>query len=382
MIYLDNAATSCRKPETVYTAVDHALRNCSGNPGRSGHALSLEAGKIVLQARLRCAALFGVASAKNICFGSNATEALNLAIHGIVKPGAHVITSALEHNSVARPLEFLKRYGVDVTVLPASLQEGVSAEAVASAIRPNTSLVVMTHISNVTGTVNDIAKIGHVCKEAGIPFLVDAAQSAGNHKIDVQEMNIDLLAFPGHKGLLGPQGTGGLYVNEDILLDPLKQGGTGSLSESLMQPEEVPDRYESGTLNVPGLAGLAAGIEFVLNTGIDAIAEKEHMLTAKLIHGLLGIPGVRLYGPDAETDRGAVVSITIDGIAPQEVALILDSAFSVAVRAGLHCSPYAHKAIGTLQSGGTVRISPNYFSSEEEIDTCLEGIEAIASGGI
>ena len=380
MIYLDNAATSCKKPEAVYRAADAALRTCSGNPGRSGHALSLAAGRVVEQARLSCARLLGAARAEEICFGSNATDALNLAIHGLVRPGSHVITSALEHNSVARPLHALRRQGVEVTVLPTSEQTGVRPEDVAAAIRKDTALVVLTHCSNVTGTLNDVAAVGAVCRAAGVPFLVDAAQSAGNRPIDVQKLNIDLLAFPGHKSLLGPQGTGGLYVRGGLTLEPLKQGGTGSFSELLDQPEHGPSRYESGTLNVPGLAGLSAAIDFLQETGVETVCARERQLTQRLLTGLWQIPGVRCFGPEPGAERGAVVSITIVGTEPQEAAMLLDSAFGIAVRAGLHCAPLAHRLLGTLEQGGTIRLSPNYFTTDEEIDRSLEAVEAIAKG--
>ena len=378
MIYLDNAATSGKKPESVYSAVNDALMNHCGNPGRGGHRIARSAGAIVENARMKCAELFGAADVDEISFTCNCTEALNLAIHGLLKPGDHVITSSMEHNSVARPLEYLRKRGVEITVLPAAIDSGVDPEDVRKALRKNTALAAVTHISNVTGTVYDIRTIGAVCKENGIRFMVDAAQSAGNTPIDVQGMNIDILAFPGHKSLLGPQGTGGLYINKSIRIEPLKQGGTGSVSESLEQPETVPDRYESGTLNVPGIAGLAAGVEFILKTGIEIIHKKESGLTEKLIRGLSEIPGITVYAPAAGKSRGAVVSATIDGIEPQELALLLDSEFDIAVRAGLHCAAYTHRALETDVCGGTVRFSPGYFTTEEDVSKCIEAMALIS----
>ena len=379
MIYLDYAATSGTKPESVYTASDDALRNASGNPGRSGHKVSLKAGDIVAQARLLCCRLFHAENPESIVFCSNATDALNLAIQGSVSKGDHVITSSLEHNSVARPLEHLKDAGVEVTKLKASIETGVDPADVAAAIKENTNLAVFTHISNVTGTINDIAAIGAICREKGVPFLVDASQSAGAINIDVQKMNIDMLAFPGHKCLYGPQGTGCLYIRPGLDIKPLKQGGTGSRSEMLHQPEDRPDKYESGTLNVPGIAGLGAGIEFITDTGIENIHRKDKALTDRLIDGLSKLEGVRIYSP-LEHARGPVVSITIDGYEPQDISIYLDQVFDIATRSGLHCAPDAHDTIGTLGSGGTVRISPGYFTTEDEIDACIESIGIISRG--
>ncbi len=378
MIYLDNAATSNRKPEAVYRAVNDALVNACGNPGRSGHSLSRSAGLIVENARLKCAGLFGASDAREISFAYNCTDALNMAIHGVLKAGNHVITSSLEHNSVARPLEYLKEGGVEVTVLPADMDSGVDPHEVEKAVRENTALVVMNHVSNVTGTVNDIERIGAVCKSSGVLFLVDAAQSAGSFDIDVRKMNIDMLAFPGHKALLGPQGTGGLYVSKGIKLTPLKQGGTGSLSESLAQPETIPDRYESGTLNVAGLAGLAAGMEFITETGLEKIHRHERKLSEYLAAEFAKLPGVTVYAPSDGMDRGAALSVAMEGVEPQELAMLLDSEFDIAVRAGLHCAAYTHRLLGTSDSGGTVRFSPGYFTTEEEVEKCVEAMKLIS----
>lgn len=380
MIYLDNAATSGRKPESVYVAMDSAVRNCSGNPGRSGHAVSLAAGRLVDDARLNCMKLLHAEDASEISFTVNTTAALNTAIYGIAGPDSHIITSSLEHNSVSRPLEHLKSLGAQLSVIQASINTGVDPEAVRQAIQPNTALVVMTHISNVTGTVNDIRSIGEVCRAAGVPFLVDAAQSLGTRPVSVAEDNIDMLAFPGHKSLLGPQGTGGLYVRKGLEIRPLTRGGTGSFSESLEQPGRMPDRLESGTLNVPGLAGLAAGIGFILETGTEAIREKEENLMNMLRNGLGKISGVKLYSPEPGFDTGNVLSFTVDGMDPAEVSMILDSGFGIAVRSGLHCAPYAHRMLGTLETGGTIRVSPNIFTEISEIDTFLGAIEEIAGG--
>ena len=409
-VYLDNAATSFPKPESVYVAVDKAMREACGNPGRSGHKLSLSAGRIVDEARMLCARLFNAQSPETIIFTNNTTTALNIAIKGFLNSGDHVITSSLEHNSVSRPLNHMAPDGINVTKIPTDLFRGLGADDIAAAVQPNTKLVVCTHISNVTGTVNDIASIGSYCREKGIAFLVDAAQSAGVKPIDAQQMKIDMIAFPGHKGLFGPQGTGGLYIRPGLELGTIIQGGTGSVSESLRQPESSPEKYESGTLNTPGLAGLAAGIRFILETGIEQIDKRETHLVNRLIEGICAIDSVSIIGPDAigqgavgqgnigqgnigqcvieqgiigpggAKSRGNVVSVRIESISVPDAAVIMDTAFNIAVRGGLHCASDAHRSAGTLETGGTIRISPNYFNSEADIDYCLAALESCAKG--
>lgn len=379
-VYLDNAATSFPKPESVYVAVDKAMREACGNPGRSGHALSLSAGRIIEEARMLCARLFSAPSPERVIFTCNATAALNIGIKGALQPGDHVVASSLEHNSVARPLRHLEMAGVEVTKIPTSPVDGLGADDVKKALRPNTKLVVCAHISNVTGTVNDIAAIGELCGGSGVLFLVDAAQSAGARPIDAQGMRIDMLAFPGHKGLFGPQGTGGLYIRPGLELKTIAQGGTGSVSESLTQPESMPDKFESGTLNTPGLAGLAAGARFVLETGIEQIQQREEALTNRLMDGIQSIKGARVIGPGPGKGRGNVVSVKFDNISAADAALMMDAAFQVAVRGGLHCAPDAHRSAGTLEGGGTVRVSPNYLNTESDIDVCLAALEACAKG--
>ncbi len=380
MIYLDNAATSGTKPESVYEAVNHALREVSGNPGRSGHKVSLEAGSLVQGTRLGLAQLFHIGNAEQIVFTMNATDALNTAILGTAGPSSHIVTTSMEHNSVARPLFYLESLGAEVTKVRADLSAGVDPEEIRRAIRPDTALVAVNHVSNVTGTVNDIGAIGKICREAGVPFLVDASQSAGALPIDVEEMCIDLLAFPGHKSLLGPQGTGALYIRPGVELLPFRRGGTGSRSELLTQPELMPDKYESGTLNVPGIAGLGAGVRFLLDTGVDAVHAKEEALVLRLIKGLSEMEGVTVYAPREGCPRGSVLSFTVAGQEVQDISMMLDMACNIAVRAGLHCAPDAHRTFGTFDGGGTVRVSPGYFTTEEEIDAFLEGMQMILAG--
>jgi len=377
MIYLDNAATSWPKPECVYEAVNRAMREWGGNPGRSGHKMSLAAGKVLEETRLLLARLFNADNPERIIFTLNATEAINLGLKGILQPGDHLVTGSMEHNSVSRPVEALKEMGITVTKVKTSPLTGINPVDVENAIQENTRMVVLNHASNVTGTLNPIAEIGDICRRHGVVFLVDAAQTAGIVPIDVQKMNISLLAFPGHKGLFGPQGVGGLYIAEDLCLKPLKQGGTGSESKSLLQPLFSPDRYESGTPNMPGIAGLGAGVRFILEQGIDRIRHKEHLLMTKLLSGLHNISRIIVFGPDTPEKRAAVVSIQIKGMDSLEAAMILDQAFEIAVRAGLHCAPDAHRTLGTLENG-TIRISLSYYNSEEEIDILLQAVAAIA----
>jgi cysteine desulfurase family protein len=375
VIYLDNAATTFPKPESVYIAADRAARECGGNPGRGAYALSRSAAGIVENARLTLARLFNVPDYNRIVFTLNCTDALNLAIKGALKPGDHVLISSLEHNSVVRPLEALRTSGVEYERVPTSIADGIDIDAVRRAIRPDTKMLAVTHVSNVSGTVNPIAQLGALCRERGIVFLVDAAQSAGSVPIDVEAANIDLLAFPGHKGLYGLQGTGGLFIREGLELVPLRHGGTGSHSEFPVQPSELPDKYESGTLNVPGLASLAAGIDYLNESGIENIAKHETELVKHLIDGLSQIRNVTIYASDI-----SVVSLNISGIAPTDVAAILDSSFDIAARAGLHCAPDAHRTLGTLELGGTVRLSVGAFNNSSEIDAVLRAIDEISIG--
>jgi cysteine desulfurase family protein len=377
-VYLDNAATSYPKPEAVYRAVDWCLREVGANAGRGGYRLALEADEIVYKARSSLAKLFNVRDASRIVFTANATEALNLAIKGLVGPGDHVVTSSMEHNAVWRCLKTLERdQGVELTVVPCAADGTLAPEAVEKALRPNTRLIVLTHASNVTGTIMPVAEVGKIARRHGIPFLVDAAQTAGVLPIDVERDHIDLLAFTGHKGLLGPFGTGGLYIREGLDPRPLKEGGTGSQSRLPYQPETPPERYEAGTLNVCGLAGLAAGVEFILNEGVEKIREKEKSLTRHALKALASVPNVEIYGPrDAERQVG-VISFNLTGVDGAEVAYVLDEVYGIMVRVGLHCAPLAHETIGTLDRG-TVRIGLGYFNTFEELDYLREALVAIS----
>lgn len=353
------------------------VKEYGANPGRSGHRMAVRAGEIIMECRENLARLFGIPDPLRLVFTSNGTEAINLALKGLLAPGDHVLFSGMEHNAVARPLKKLEAAGVELSIVKTDPEGKVDGADIAVKARPNTKLLVVTHASNVTGTVNDLASLGRLARERNIAFMVDAAQTAGNTPIDVGGMHIDLLAFPGHKGLLGPQGTGSLYVGEGITLNTLKEGGTGSLSESLDQPDFLPDRYESGTLNTPGIAGLNEGIKFILETGIESIQDHEIQLTRRLLEGLGAINGVKVYGSGDLEQRTGVVSITVDQKDCHEVCAELDEKYGVAARGGLHCAYLAHETLGTLRTG-TVRFSIGFYNSAGDIQKALAAIKAIA----
>ncbi|WP_281999587.1 aminotransferase class V-fold PLP-dependent enzyme [Geotalea uraniireducens] len=376
-IYLDNAATSFPKPDSVYNAVDLALREIGVGPGRGGYRRGMAATRLVFEAREEVAALFGIADSSRVVFTHSATESLNLALFGLLRPGDHVITTTVEHNSLARPLHLLGRQGVAVTRVEADRHGFVTAAQVAAALRPKTRLVALAHCSNVTGAIQPIGEIAAIARRAGALLLVDAAQSAGMIPIDAPALGIDLLAAPGHKGLLGPQGTGVLYLAEGVELTPLMVGGTGSFSSELDQPAAMPERFESGTLNTPGIAGLKAGVEFVRKIGVGQIRDREQLLVSRLLAGLAEIPAVTVHGPAGDEPRGGVVSITVAGIDPQTVGFRLDNDFDISVRVGLHCAPDAHRTIGTYP-GGTIRISPGYFNADHDVDALLAALAQIA----
>lgn len=355
------------------------LLHYGANPGRGSHEMALRAGRVLLEARKALAELFHVSNPNDIILTMNTTHALNIAIQGLLRPGDHVVTTTVEHNSIRRPLEAMRRLrGVEVTYVRADEAGRVDMRALEEAIRPNTRLVAVTHSSNLLGTVLPVGEIGTITRRRGVRLLVDAAQTAGVLDIDVQAMNIDLLAFPGHKGLMGPQGTGGLYIHPDLELEPLLYGGTGSRSESPEQPAARPDRYEAGTPNTVGVAGLAAGVRFVQEQTVRAIREKEDALTRRLMEGLRSVPGVRLLGPGPEEERTAIVSFLLDGYDPAELAFLLDQHFGIAVRAGFHCTPLAHECAGTLGTGA-VRASPGYFNTEADIDALIDAVKELAA---
>jgi len=377
-IYLDNAATTFPKPEEVYSSMDRVLRCVGVAPGRGGHRQSVEALRIVFAAREAIATLIGAVDSSRIIFTHSATEALNLAVKGLIRPGDHVVTTSMEHNSLARPLVSVEAAGAEVTWVQADGDGYVTRDAILSALRPGTKLVAMTHCSNVTGAVNPVAEIGAILRERGIIFLVDGAQSVGSFPVDVTAMNIDLLAAPGHKGLYGPPGTGFLYIAPGVEIEPLLLGGTGGGSSELTQPASLPERYESGTLNTPAIAGLFAGVEFVAAKGVDAIHTAELLLVERLLAGLAAIPGTRVFNPDCSRPRCAVVSFSVTGLDPAQIGFALDHHYGISVRVGLHCAPLAHRTIGSFPEG-TVRVSPAIFNCNADIDRFVEALREIVA---
>ncbi len=377
--YFDNAATSWPKPPGVTAAMVHFMDHIGANPGRAAHRQAIESGRIVYNAREAICELFHAPDPLRVVFGANVTAALNLALLGLLRTGDHVITSSMEHNSMMRPLRALESTGVEVTVMPCSAQGTLQAFDIEAAIRPNTKLVALNHASNVIGTLLPVAEVGRICRKHHLLLLVDAAQTAGAYPVDMQADRIDLLAFTGHKSLGGPMGTGGLIVGERVdegQLEPLIRGGTGSRSEHELQPDFMPDMYESGTPNVVGLAGLEAGVRWVLEQGMSAIRAHEVSLAQRLIDGLRQISGVTVYGTlDAERQT-ATVSFNIDGIASSEVGLRLDDEYGILCRIGLHCSPAAHKTMGTFP-GGTVRFGLSAFTTLDEVHIAIDAVQQL-----
>jgi cysteine desulfurase/selenocysteine lyase len=376
-LYLDNAATSWPKPAAVMAAMRRYFFRGGGNPGRSGHGKAVEAGRIVLAARERLAELFGVGDPSRIVFTKNATEALNVVFRGLLRPGDGVVTSSMEHNSVLRPLTALAQQGVRLTVVQAADDGRIDSESFCRSVDRGTRLAVVTQASNVTGAVTDIGRIGAHCRSLGVPLLVDAAQGAGCLPLDVEALAVDYLAFSGHKGLLGPQGTGGLYIRDERGLEPLTRGGTGSLSDREEQPEFLPDRYESGTLNVVGLAGLGAGAEFLLRRGVDTVRDHDRRLLEIFLEGVEGLAGVRIQGPVDPQWQTGVVSLSFNGLSPSEAGQMLEDRFGILSRIGLHCAPRAHRTLGTFPEG-TVRLSWGVFTRPRDILHAVRAVKALA----
>lgn len=376
MIYLDNAATTWPKPQQVVAALEEALVHKGGNAGRGGHGAAMQMARLIHQTREDLCVLFGTDNPAQVVFTQNATHALNQALFGLLQPGDHVITSSIEHNAVARPLWALKQRGVEVSEVPGISGGEFDLIAYDKLFRSNTKLVVTLHASNVTGTLLPVKAIGEIAHEHGAYYLLDAAQTAGVFPIELSRLAVDLLAFPGHKGLLGPQGTGGLILKQEIRLEPLIYGGTGSLSEEDRQPEFLPDALESGTLNGVGIAGLGAGVRYLLSEGVDKIRVREQALCRKLWNGLREIPGVKLYGSDLVERRSPIVAFNIGELDSVEVSYILEEKAGIIARAGLHCAAHAHRMLGTLNQG-VVRFSPSHFTSDEEIETTLQAVRGI-----
>ena len=377
MIYLDNAATTIHKPQAVIDAVTEALTSM-GNASRGAHDGALHASRIVYDTRCKAAWLFGCSRPDHVVFTCNSTEALNIAIQGAICPGSHVITTDLEHNSVLRPLyRMQEEHGVCLDIMPADRQGRLDLQDLERMLRPDTAAVVCTHASNLTGEIVDIGHIGKITREKGILLIVDASQSAGNIPIDMEEMGIDILCFTGHKGLMGPQGTGGMCIREGVEIHPLKEGGSGVQSYRHRQPQEYPTRLEAGTLNAHGLAGLGAALDFILETGVETIGEKEQSLARRFYEGVAGIEGVKIYGDFTETHRGPVVALNIRDYDSSEVSDVLSQEYEIATRPGAHCAPRMHQALGTVDQGA-VRFSFSWFNTEEEADTAVRAVRELA----
>ncbi len=373
-IYLDNGATSFPKPEEVYAYMDTFYRNFGVNPGRSGYDLCMETGAVVDDTRKLLTSFFNGSDPERLCFSYNSTDALNLIIFGMLQPGDHAITTTIEHNSVIRPLYHLAQDGVEVDHVPFDSQGFVDPDEIKKKFRPNTKLVIVNHASNVIGTVQPIREIGKYCREAGIPFAIDASQSAGKIPIDMEEQYLDVIAFTGHKSLLGPTGIGGLYVREDLEIRHTRAGGTGVRSAVRSHLDEYPWRMEYGTGNVLGIAGLNAGVKWVLEKGLEAVHEQEMKLAKMLRDGLAAIPGVTLYCLDDLANHIAVLTFNIDGMEAGEVGTLIDVDHNIACRTGLHCAPLVHDQLGTTDIHGSVRFGIGPFNTEEHIQAAIEAV--------
>ena len=378
-LYFDNSATSWPKPEGVYRAAENYLRSVGGSPGRSSHTRALKADRLVYEARERTSRLLGAGDPSRMVFTLNATDALNMAIKGVLQEGDHVIATVLEHNSVLRPLGSLKRAGViDLSLVPVSSEGYPDLDYLESCFTSKTRLVICNHASNVLGSIAPIKPLAELTHRHGSILLVDASQSAGSLPFSVKELDVDLLAFTGHKGLLGPPGTGGLYVKEGVEIGYWREGGTGSQSEKDEHPVEMPERLEAGTMNAPGIAGLSEGVKFLLEEGLQAVRNHESGLISRLLEGMHSLPGITIYGPSNPQERIAAVSFNINNLDAGELGFALEESFGILCRTGLHCAPLAHQAIGTFPHG-TIRVSPGYFHRNEDIDYLLECLEKITT---
>jgi cysteine desulfurase family protein len=376
VIYLDSSATSFLKPPQVAEAVFRSF-NTIGNAGRGAHAPTLNASRLIYDTREKLAALFGTPDPSRIAFTCNATEALNIAIHGAIHPGEHVITTACEHNSVLRPLYLKEKEGTELTIIPADKKGRIRYDLLESSVKSNTSAIVLTHASNLSGNVTDLAFVSNFAKKHGLLLIVDASQTAGSLPINVVKMGIDILCFTGHKGLFGPQGTGGLYVREGLTLSPLKSGGSGIHSFDRQHPTDMPTALEAGTLNGHGIAGLNAGLDYILSTGVKNIHAKEISLARRFVNGISDISDLKLYGDIDAPLRTPIISLNIGNMSSASVSDILWEDYEICVRAGAHCAPLMHKTFGT-EKQGAVRFSFSCFNTEAEIDTAIRAMHEIA----
>lgn len=380
LIYLDNGATSFPKPEEVYTFMDHYYRNFGVNPGRSGFDLCMEAGEVIDTTRKQLTKFFNGTDYNRLCFSYNSTDALNLIISGLLEKGDHAISTTIEHNSVLRPLYHQSEYnGVEVDYIPVDSKGFVDPDDFSRAFKRNTKLVVVNHASNVIGTLQPIKEIGALCQKHGIPFAIDASQSAGKVPIDLEEQNLDIVVFTGHKSLLGPTGIGGLYVREGIEIRVTRAGGTGVRSAVKTHLFEYPYRLEYGTVNSVGVAGLHAGVKWLEERGVQNIHEHEMKLTKMLRDGLQDVEGVTLYCMDDLTDHIGIFLFNVDGFEALNVGTLLDVDYNIACRTGLHCAPLIHEHLGTAEIHGAVRFGIGPFNTEEHINTAIEAVKEIAA---
>ena len=376
MIYFDNAATTMKKPPQVVQAVTEAL--CSmGNSGRGSHDASLDASRVIYDTRVKLAELFNAENPSRIAFTANATEALNIAIKGILRAGDHVITTALEHNSVLRPLYEKEERGVELTIIPADSSGNIDYGELEKEIRPDTKAIVCTHASNLTGNLVDIARVGGIAAAHNVLFVVDASQTAGVFPVDVQELNIDILCFTGHKSLMGPQGTGGMYVREGVVVRPLLSGGSGVQTYSRRHPEQMPTALEAGTLNAHGIAGLGAAVQYIRDTGIDVIRKKEQELMRGFYEEARAIPGIRIYGDFTAEERAPIVSLNISDYESAAVSDTLARDYGIYTRSGGHCAPLMHQALGTVEQGA-VRFSFSHYNTMEEVYLAVSALKELA----
>lgn len=380
-IYLDNAATSKVKPKAVREAMINYYDNCGCSPGRGGYKLSLDASRILLETRSNICKLFNINKPKNVILTHNITYALNMIIKGLLTSDDHVITTSMEHNAVIRPLNFLKEnIGLDIDYVKANKYGEINSDDIKEKIKDNTKCIITTHASNVVGTYLPIKEIGDIAKENNLIYVLDAAQTAGSKEINLSELNIDILAFTGHKGLFGPTGTGGFILNSDLKdkIDSYIQGGTGSISDKDYQPDFLPDKFESGTSNTIGLAGLNAGIKEILEIGVSNIYNKKKKLTKKLIQGFEKIEGLTVLGTKDETKQTSTISVNLEGFDLGQLSFLLDDKYNIMTRSGLHCAPYAHKTIKTYPEG-TLRFSIGYFNTEKDIDVAIKSLKEIVN---
>ena len=378
MIYLDNGATSFPKPKGMLMAMEKCMMEYCGNPGRSGHYMSMKTGEEVYHARRKVSSLFNIKNPQQLIFTKNTTEALNIGMRGLLKRGDHVITTAMEHNSVLRPLKCLEAAGIEHSIVKANEKGEVSVRDIAGSIKENTKMIVVTAASNVTGTIMPLKEIGKLAKKRGLVFMVDGAQAAGSMNIDVENLGIHMLAVPGHKGLLGPLGTGALFVREGIVLEPILAGGTGTESKNRTQPWDFPEGFEAGTINAPAIIGLGTSAEYVGKIGVDVIRQHEEELIGYLDEELLNMDGITLYGPDCSKKTG-ISLINIAGLEAEEVTNELNKTYGIAVRGGYHCAGLAHKSIGTWEQGA-VRISVGPYNTKKEMRTLVEALNKICKG--